>query len=92
MSLDGIIKEIRISSAWGPDIVIDQPFSGAPSASGGSALMGLLKPQITIVPAINGVGEQVVAPWGAPGPTKWPMVEAALVLAVLLGIGIFLRR
>jgi hypothetical protein len=87
-ALDSLVKQIIIQSEFGPDIVIDQPFSGSPSASGGSVIMGVLKPQITIVTSL---GNQAVAPWGAPGPTKWPFVEIGLMLALVAGFGFLVK-
>lgn len=88
MNLADLIKQIRIDSEYGPSIVIDAPFSGSPSGSsvGGSAVLGILKPQITIVPAIGGIGDKVVAPWGVPGPTRWPYIEGLLVIIGIIGV------
>ncbi len=87
MNLGDLIKQIRIDSAYGPSIVIDAPFSGSPTGSskGGSVLLGVLKPQITIVPA-GGLHSEGVAPWGVPGPTRWPYIEGLVVIAGIIGL------
>ncbi len=93
MNLSDLIKEIRIDSEYGPSITILAPFSGSPSGSsvGGSAILGMLKPQITIVPA-GGLSDQVVAPWGVPGPTRWPYIEGLLVMMGIIGVVYILSR
>lgn len=85
--LDKWIGSIRIDTAYGPPIVLDRPFAPVPATAGPSPLKWL-KPQITIVPAIAGMKPIVSAPWGAPGPTRWPQVQAAVVGVGALALGL----
>jgi len=87
-ALENLVSQIIIQSEYGPDIVIDQPFSGNPTTSGSSILMGILKPQVTIV---TGLGNEVVAPWGNPGPTRWAFVEIAVLVALGIGAVLFVK-
>lgn len=89
-ALNNLVAQVSIRSEYGPNVVIDQPFSGAPSSGGGSLLLRILKPEITITPGY-GLAPQTVAPWGTPGPTKWPFVEMGLIVAAALGVGLIIR-
>lgn len=86
-NLGNLVRQIRIDTAYGPPIVLDQPFSPAAQAGGPSALKWL-KPRITIVPNIDGMDPIVSEPWGAPGPTRWPQVQLAMVLGGALSLGL----
>lgn len=85
------ISLIQIDTEYGPQIAFDHPLR--PSGSTGEAkvptagdmILGLLKPQITIDSL---VGHTVAAPFGTPGPTKWPMVKWVLALGVIVGGGL----
>lgn len=83
--LASLISQITIQSEYGPDIVIDQPFAATPSNPAVSFIMGILKPQITVV---SSLGTRTVAPWGTPDPTAWPTVQ--ILLLGLLGLGVVL--
>lgn len=81
-----LIAQIRIDTEYGPPIVLDDPF-GANAAASGPSPLKWLKPRVTIVPAVQGINPIVSQPWGPPGPTKWPQVQAGLVIAGALGLG-----
>ncbi len=85
--LANLISQIRIDTEYGPPIILDQPFSPSATASGASPL-AWLKPRITITPSLRGIGPITSAPWGDPGPTKWPQVQLGLVVAGALGLSL----
>lgn len=85
MNWSNLIAAVRIDTAYGPPIVMDHPFATSQKPN---PLLAALKPQITIYPAMPGVNPVVLAPYGKPGATAWPQVEAAAVIAgsVVLGL------
>ena len=98
MRFDGLIdnalrsqvRRIKVETAYGPPIVLDEPFT--PSAP--SWLMKTLRPKITL--HLRDVSDPIViAPHGAPGATAWPWVSvvglATLGLAAY-GLATLLRR
>ncbi len=86
--LDQIVGSITIQTAWGPDLVIDAPFSDTPGAASG--MLAVLKPQITV--GYRTGGSQTFAPYGAPGPTRWPWVEAGVLAVFILGGAVAARH
>ena len=70
------VDSIRIDTAYGPPIVMDHPFE---PGSQPSEIGLILKPKITISAAGN---EVTFTPYGEPGETKWPYVQAAAVFGV----------
>ncbi len=85
--LESLIKSVKVTSAWGPDIVIDRPF--APAAPGGSSVVRALKPRIEI--EVQGADPLVMQPYGKPPPTKWPWLVggAGVTVAVLGTLAVF---
>jgi len=89
LDLRNVISRIKIDSAYGPDLVIDQPFS--PSAP--NVLLSRLRPRITI--DVKGLATPlVVSPWGDPPATIWPQLKAGGIvvggiLVALAGIGVY---
>lgn len=74
-ALDSLVKQIRIDTEYGPPIIIDRPFS--PDAAAGPSPLKWLKPKITITSNLDAVNPIVSAPWGEPGPTRWPGTDRA---------------
>lgn len=76
-------KSITIESAYGPTIVLDDPLKKGPP----NPFLEKLQPKITV--NVKGAKPIVLAPYGTPGPTKWPMIKngtllgGALLLALL---------
>lgn len=89
-ALDSLVSQIVIDSEYGPQIVIDRPFAADATTSGGSVVMGILKPRISFV---NSLGAPVsTAPWGSPGPTKWEYVQAGLMVLTAFIFVIIAKR
>lgn len=85
------VKNVTVQTTLFPDINIDDPFSPLPGTA--SALGKLLKPKVTVTGDLFNP-PQVVAPYGDPGPTRWPqLVQGAKVVGVgvvgLLLLGLF---
>jgi hypothetical protein len=78
IDLSKYIKSIRIESAFLPDIFIPDPFKPGPP----NPFLQALKPKITVDTSIAGV--QVVTPYGDPGPSMWPQIKTALLIAGFL--------
>ncbi len=92
-ALRQLVQKITVETAWLPPIEVDDPF-GPPSVASAEAkgFVKFLKPKLTITLG-GGLAPQVVAPYGDPGPTQWPLVSAAagtlgVVAAGLLGLGL----
>lgn len=79
-----LIEQVRIDSEYLPTIVLDDPFAPGPP----SPVLQALKPQITLRVAGRDI---VMAPYGTPGPTKWPLVRAGAVVAGAFVVGLMLR-
>jgi hypothetical protein len=84
--MNELVTQLVIDSAYAPRVIIDKPLSSDAVTSGPSSwILGVLKPQITVVTPL---GNKVIAPWGAPGETRWPIVQWILIaLMACLVIG-----
>lgn len=86
--MTSIVSKIVIDSEYGPQIIIDQPMAAGGSGTP-SWVMDLLKPQITV---ITPFGNKVIAPWGTPGPTRWPEIKIALLVIAAVAAGVVIMR
>jgi hypothetical protein len=77
IDLSKYIKSIKVESAFLPDIYLPDPFQPGPP----SPFLQALKPKITV--ETNGLGNQTIAPYGEPGPSMWPQIKTALLLATV---------
>jgi hypothetical protein len=91
-TLNSAVKAIRIESAWGPKTRITDPFS--PSPPGQTSVLGpFLKPKITLEMKSGWGGNRSIAPYGDPGPSKFPFLVAGVIaLAALAYVGNSYRR
>ena len=89
-ALTNLVTQIRVDTTWLPPIILNQPFASNASVQGSSPLLDILKPKITIVP--SGMSPVVASPWGDPGTSKWPVLQAALGVGLLAGIAWFVTR
>ena len=83
--LASIVSGVRVESAWGPTFTVAQPFASSPP----SPLLTFLKPKVTLL--LNGGAEYAIAPYGEPGRSKWPLVQAGLIFGGLLLAGIYIQ-
>lgn len=82
--LDSLVSGLRIDTAWGPPIVMQDPFaSGPPTAT--SETLSVLKPKITVTLRIG--GDQVFEPYGDPGDSMWPYLINGSILALVGVLG-----
>jgi len=75
-----MITRVDVDTAYGPSIIINDPFAPGPP----NPYLQALKPKVTLH-----IGDQKVdfQPYGAPGPTKWPVIATgAAVAGVLIGV------
>lgn len=72
-----LVKGVKIETAYLPPIELRDPFGAGGGAP--NPLLAALKPRITIDAAFG--GPITVAPYGDPGESRWPLVQAGLVLA-----------
>jgi len=91
MNLSKYIKSMTIESEYLPPIHLNDPFApGAPNP-----LLQRLKPRVTVTLA-DGLGDPVViAPYGQPGASKWPIVQAlgiAAIVGLVVGAAYVVRR
>lgn len=84
-----LVTKATIESAYLPPIVIDKPF-----APGGepNPLLKALRPRITVELASGSIAPVVIAPYGDPGPSKWPMVRTGLLIGGAITLGLILRH
>lgn len=77
-----IISRMTIESELGPTVHVEDPLGANQTEPGlGSRVMSFIKPRITLETAL---GPTVMAPWGEPGPTKWPKVQVGLAVGTLV--------
>lgn len=90
-TLDATIAKIEVRSAWGPTITIDRPFGPEQAPGASDALARLMQPEVV---AYGAGGGRVFAraPYGAPGPTKWPFIALFAVVGASVVAGLVLRR
>ena len=81
-NLPRLVKSIRVDTRRLPTFGANDPFGPGPSATG--PIGRFFKPQFTI--EVQGMSRPIVsAPYGSPGPTRWPLVK--VVGGVVLVIG-----
>ena len=74
-----LIKRVEVTTAYGPSIELDDPFAPGPP----NPYLEKLQPQVKLfTPAGKPI---VIAPYGTPPTTRWPMVKAAAVGGVIVG-------
>lgn len=85
MDWSAYISAVRIDTEYGPPILLDHPFAKTQKPN---PLLSALKPQLTIYPTDTGLKPVILAPYGRPGVTKWPQIEAGAVLVGALALGL----
>lgn len=92
--LNKTVTKVTIETAYTPRIEIDQPFQ-----SGGepSPLLKALRPKVTMEVMGGAKSPVVIQPYGDPGPTRWPQIQAGLLaggalLLVLIGAAVWQAR
>ena len=84
----GYISRVEVDTAYGPSFVFDDPFEPGPP----NPYLEKLKPRVKLWIAGH---PTVIEPYGAPGPTKWPLIRAAVIASGILaatGAGLWLTR
>ena len=74
VDMSKLVTGIDVDSAWLPPIHLKDPFKPGPP----SPALQQLKPKITL--RLKGLDPVIIAPYGKPGPTRWPWVRAGLVV------------
>lgn len=77
------VRRIDVQTAYGPDIVLNDPFDPNQPAN---PLLQKLKPQVTMY-----IGNETItlAPYGKPPPTAWPTIRnVALVGGAFATVGL----
>jgi len=80
--LESLVSSIKVRSAYGPDFDLSDPFAPGPP----SPFLQALKPEIQI--GIKGSSPIVIAPYGHPPPTRWPLVVVVLTLGAGVSVGL----
>lgn len=83
VDLSKYIDKIKVETAFTPAIEINDPFKPGPP----NPFLGFLKPKITI--NVKNFGEQIITPYGDPGPSYWPIVRNALLI---FAAGVLIRK
>lgn len=76
--LRGWITGVTLETAWSPPVVIRDPFAPGPP----SPLLEALKPRLTFEIARGAAKPLVISPYGAPEPSRWPLVKVVAVVSV----------
>jgi hypothetical protein len=98
--LDRAVKGVLVETAWGPPLYIPDPFrttakttgdgGAADGAPGGFDPVRFLKPKITLRVHEGWGRDRVFAPYGDPGPSKFPLlVIGSLIFFGLGGSALF---
>ena len=75
------IEKVEVDTAYGPQIAIADPFAPGPP----NPYLQKLKPRIRIY-ASGSPTPVVMEPYGAPGPSAWPLIRDSLIVgSVVLG-------
>ena len=78
-----MISKIEIDTAYGPKLILKDPFD--PSAKPSRYILAL-KPSVKVFPHGANTKPIIIAPYGDPGKTKWPMVKSGVVAATAIGL------
>lgn len=81
--LASLVSGIRVETAWGPEFTVAPFASSTPSP-----IARALRPKFTVL--LAGGGEYAIAPYGEPGPTKWPLIQAGLIFAGIVIAGMLI--
>ena len=73
----GLVRAVRIQTAWTPDIVLEKPFE----KSEPSFVMTLLKPRIVLE---TGGKPIIIEPYGNPGESNFPFLLLGVVFIATL--------
>lgn len=72
------VTGIKVETAWLPPIEIRDPFKPSPGPAQPNALLSVLKPRVTLEIQGGALPPAKVAPYGEPGPTRWPQLRTGL--------------
>lgn len=75
LGLNSAVKTIRVYTAYGPPIEIDDPFAPGPP----NAAIAWMKPRVEITFAVG--NPLVIQPWGDPRPGHWGEVQVGGIVA-----------
>jgi hypothetical protein len=86
------VTRLRVESSYLPPLDLANPFQPGPP----NPYLQRLRPKVTLEIAGGAVRPIVLAPYGDPGPSRWPAVRGALAFgAVALGalvVAAFVRK
>lgn len=85
-----IVQSVVFESALSPRLQIDKPLASKPGdkPKSNNGLLKIFRPKFT-VQLVNGQ-QVVIAPYGEPGASKWPYLQAGgIVFAGLAGYGLY---
>lgn len=88
--LASVVKGVRIETAFTPAFEASDPFAESPPSPVASLAGQLLRPKVTLL--LAGGSTYPIAPYGDPGPSKWPIVQAVLIVVGLGLAGYLLSR
>jgi len=72
-----MISKVDVDTAYGPSISIDDPFEPGPP----NPYLQRLKPRVVLHLRGGEAQPVVIAPYGEPGPTQWPLIRSALIVS-----------
>lgn len=86
-TLAELVTGLTIETAWTPPLSIADPLKPGPP----SPIMRALKPKVTVT--LQGASQPMVfAPYGDPGPSRWPLIKVALIVLGAAGVGYLVSR
>lgn len=78
-----MISRIDVDTAYGPSITLDDPFAPGPP----NPYLQKLKPRVKLHMRGEGIEPVKIAPYGDPGPTKWPLIQTSLYVGAFVIAG-----
>ena len=75
------VTGVRVDTEWLPPIIIADPFATTPGPVAPNPVLSVLKPRLTFEIKGGALNPLRTAPYGEPGPTRWPQLKTGLTIA-----------
>lgn len=91
-ALESSIKSVVVESEYTPRLTVDSPLVQGSSKPNpvAEAILKIVKPRVTVNFAA-GLPPVVIAPYGQPGSSKWPIIQVVGIASGIFFAGVLLR-